>query len=142
MRSERTYSAFALVERDGPAWIGYVPEFDVISEADTAEGAIAAIHEAVGLVLEDCLSSGENPHKDSPDDAIWHRLAEVLELGRPMSRVELATHSEVTAFALPLAWRFESVADVVPMVPGGRRPVLRATHSPRGFTADDRVACV
>jgi predicted RNase H-like HicB family nuclease len=49
---KRTQQLTAIIEREGPGYVGLCPEFDIASQGDTIESTRANLQEAVELFLD------------------------------------------------------------------------------------------
>jgi predicted RNase H-like HicB family nuclease len=94
----RVYTCWMLIEPaedlDG-LWVSHCLNFDVISQGDTPQEALASLREAVAMTVVDDLENGADPAERSAPTELWERLERVLRHGQAVKLSEVKPESRV-----------------------------------------------
>ena len=86
------YTAWVLIQPadDLPGvWVAHALDFDVVSQGDSVEHAMQMIAEAVSIVLEEDIESGDDPYARRAPDQFWERLYDVMAHGERLPLGEI-----------------------------------------------------
>lgn len=99
-------------------WVGFCPEFDVVSQGNNLLHAIQMTMEAVTFVLTDDLARGANPDDRRAPDEEWAELREILAHGE--FRPEPPDDGDARAVAAQVSfhvWQIANAPGLVRVVP-------------------------
>jgi predicted RNase H-like HicB family nuclease len=76
-------------------WVSHCLNFDVISQGDTPQEALASLREAVAMTVVDDLENGADPAERSAPTELWDRLERVLREGQAVTLSEVKPEGRV-----------------------------------------------
>jgi predicted RNase H-like HicB family nuclease len=99
LKADKTlvFTSWMLVEpaEDIPGiWVGHCLDFDVVSQGDNPQDAIASVTEAVAMTVVDDLQNGLDPNERRAPAEFWDRLARVLKHGEQVKISEVKGDSK------------------------------------------------
>jgi predicted RNase H-like HicB family nuclease len=107
----RLFTCWVLIERsvDIDGWVGHCLEFDIVSQGDSPQHALAMVKEATGICLLDDLNDGVDPEsvRERAPTECWEALYELMKRGDrvPMKQIE-SGEAKVTRFAIQIVLPF------------------------------------
>ncbi len=99
----KTYNLSMLFSRAGDlpsAWVAHVLDFDLVTQGDTLQHAMAMALEATALVAKWDVEQGKDPLDRRAPDAEWARFYEIAQHGQPLAGLQLPDENQFEALAL------------------------------------------